>query len=439
MAIRRRTQLILVIIAALLLVVVFLVPVLLNVDRYRARVISYLEAKTGKPVEIEHLGLTFYPHVAIRVDNFGMKNPAEFPSDYFLKVGRIDAKLDARALLRRQIIIKSLVLQDPLINLVSDPDGPWNFENPGSNQSWQGFPLGVIGRIEIRGGQLIASNLLPSDAPGLIFFEANNVSSVLEQVDLSAFTHRSSSAIAAQGSWNAGFLRFGRIEAKHVSSKVRLQAKEVFFTEIKAEAYGGSAAGDLSFNLAGRNPHFSSDARMSGIDMADLLAAFREGRGKMTGRMEGDLKLAGEVEHTSDPLDGIHGTGHVKVRNGKAPSLKLNENVMKLLHFNDLGPAAQEPSAFSVISADLRLANLRISSSEINFVGYGVDVQGSGTLTLRGSDSLDYHGVAKILTPEGFFTRMAARLSGATVKDGLLSFPFRVGGTLLNPKFSTGK
>jgi hypothetical protein len=90
-------------------------------------------------------------------------------------------------------------------------------------------------------------------------------------------------------------------------------------------------------------------------------------------------------------------------------------------------------------SADLRLANQRISSSEINFVGYGVDVQGSGTLTLRGSDSLDYHGVAKILTPEGFFTRMAARLSGATVKDGLLSFPFRVGGTLVNPKFSMGK
>jgi len=127
MAIRRRTQLILVIIAALLLVVVFLVPVLLNLDRYRPRVISYLQAKTGKPVEIGRLGLTFYPHVAIRVDNFGMKNPAEFPSDYFLKVGRIDAKLDARALLRRQIIIKLLVLQDPLINVVSDPDGPWNF------------------------------------------------------------------------------------------------------------------------------------------------------------------------------------------------------------------------------------------------------------------------------------------------------------------------
>ncbi len=178
---------------------------------------------------------------------------------------------------------------------------------------------------------------------------------------------------------------------------------------------------------------------MSGIDMAHLLAAFHGGRGKMTGRMEGDLKLAGDVEHSNHPLAGIHGTGHLTVRNGKVPTLMLNENVMKLLHFNDLGPAAQDPSSFSSISANLRLANLRISSSVINFVGYGVDVQGSGTLTLRGPGSLDYHGVAKVLTPQGFFTRIVARLSGATVKDGLLSFPFRVGGTLESPKFSMGK
>ncbi len=439
MAIRHRTRFILIVIASLFVVAGLLVPVLLNLDRYRPRVISYLQARTGKPVEIGHLSLALYPHVAIRVDDFGMKNPAEFPSDYFLKVGRIDAKLDARALLHRQVVIKSLVLQDPLINLVSDPDGPWNFENPGSKESWQGFPLGVIGRIEIKGGQLIASNLLPSDAPGPIFFEANNVSSMLEQVDLGAFTRPSSSSLAAQGTLNAGFLRFGRVEVKNVSSKLRLLTKEVFFTEVKAEAYAGTAAGNLSFNLAGRNTRFSTNARMSGIDMAHLLAAFREGRGKMTGRMEGDLKLAGEVEHTNDPLDGIYGTGHVVVRNGKVPSLKLNENVMKLLHFNDLGPAAQDPSSFSSISADLRLTNLRISSSEINFIGYGVDVQGSGTLTLRGSDSLDYHGVAMILAKQGFFTRIVARLSGATVKDGLLSFPFRVGGTVSNPNFSMEK
>jgi len=57
--------------------------------------------------------------------------------------------------------------------------------------------------------------------------------------------------------------------------------------------------------------------------VAQLLAAFPNGGGKMTGRMEGDLKLAGEIEHSLRPLAGIYGDGHVTVRNGQVPSLKL--------------------------------------------------------------------------------------------------------------------
>ena len=64
MAIRRRTGLIVVGIAALLLLALILVgPALMNVDHYRPQVISYLQEKTGKQVEIGRLALTFslYP------------------------------------------------------------------------------------------------------------------------------------------------------------------------------------------------------------------------------------------------------------------------------------------------------------------------------------------------------------------------------------------
>ena len=62
MAIRRSTGLILVGIACALLVVsIFLVRILSNADRYRSMVISYLEQKTGKKVEIGRLAVTFSP------------------------------------------------------------------------------------------------------------------------------------------------------------------------------------------------------------------------------------------------------------------------------------------------------------------------------------------------------------------------------------------
>ena len=424
--------------AILLLALIFVAPALVKVDRYRPKVISYLQQKTGKRIEIGRMGLTFFP-LSIHIDDFGVKNPPLFPPGYVVKVRRIDAELSLGALLRRQVVVKQLVLEDPVLNLTSDPDGPWNFENPQAKLSENTLPLGVFSRVQIKRGQLIASNLLPSDAAGPIFFEAYDISGELEQVNLDGIINPSSSSEDGQGSLKAGVLRFGSMEVKNLESKLRLEARHAFFTDVKAEVYGGSAAGDLSFDLSGKNASFKTNVRLSGINVAHLLAAYPNGGGKMTGKMEGDVKLAGEIAHTLRPLAGIHGTGHVTVRNGKVPSLKLNANLMKLAHFNDLGPAKNDPSSFNLITTDLELANQRISSRVIDIDGYGVDVDGSGSVSVSGSDELNYRGLAEITTKEGFFTNAIARLSGASLKDGKLQFPFRIGGTINSPIFSKGK
>jgi AsmA-like C-terminal region/AsmA family len=414
--------------AILLLSLIFIVPALVNVDRYRPRVISYLQRQTGKQVEIGRLALTFFP-LAIRIDHFGVKNPPIFPTGYVVQVARIDAELSVGALLHRRVVIKSLVLEEPVLNMTSDPDGPWNFENPQSKASEKEFPLGVISKVQIRRGQLIASNLLPSDAAGPIFFEAHEISCDLEQVNLMGIINPTSSSMDGQGSLTAGLLRFGAVEARNLQSKLLLESRRVSFVDVKAEISGGKAAGELSFDLSGKNTRFKTNARFSGINVAQLLAAFPSGGGKMTGKMEGDVKLAGEID----------GAGHVTVRNGQVPSLKLNANLMKLAHFNDLGPAKKDPSSFNVVTTDMELANQRISSKVIDIDGYGVDVDGSGSVSVSGSDELDYRGLAEITTKESFLTNTFARLSGATLKDGKLQFPFRIGGTINNPVFSKGK
>jgi uncharacterized protein involved in outer membrane biogenesis len=438
-AIRRKTALIVVGITALvLLALIFVGPLLIKVDRYRPQVISFLQEKTGKQVEIGRLALTFFP-LSIHIDDFGVKNPPIFPRGYVVQVAHIDAELGLGALLRRQVVIKSLVLQDAVLNMTSDPDGPWNFENPQAQASQNTFPLGVISRVQIKRGQLIASNLLPSDAAGPVFFEAHGIFCDLKQVNLTGIINPSHSSMDGQGSLKADLLRFGSIEARNLESAVRLEARHVFFSDVKAEVYGGSAAGDLTFDFLKKNVGFKANARLNGLNVAQLLAAFPNGGGKMTGRMEGDIKLTGEIMHSLRPLAGMHGAGHVTVRNGQVPSLRLNANLMKLAHFNDLGPAKNDPSAFNLITTDLELDNQRISSRVIDIDGYGVDVDGSGSVSVSGSDELNYRGLAEITTKEGFFTNTVARLSGATLKDGKLQFPFLISGTIDNPIFSKGK
>jgi len=439
MTIRRRTGLILVGIAcAVLIVLVVLVPALLNADRYRTKVISYLEKKTGKKVEIGRLALTFSPGLAIQVDDFGVKSPPLFPPSYIVKVARIDARLDLGALLHRQVVIKSLVLGQPIINLISDPDGPWNFENPGAQNAPSTLLFGVVSRVEIKHGDVTVSNLLPSDAAGPVFFEAHDISSELENVNVDAIANPASTTLDGEGTLKAGQLRFGSIEAKNLNSHIRLQARQVLFTDVKAEAYAGNAMGELSMKLSGKNASFKTDARMKGIDVAHLLSAFPNARGKMTGKMEGEMKIAGEIEHSRHPLEGLHGSGHLMVRNGNVPSLELNANLMKLAHYNDLGPAKNDPSSFNFVSTDLELDHERITSKVIDIDGYGVDLDGSGSVSLSGSDELNYQGVAEIVSQQGFVTNLFARLAGGTLKGGKLLFPFHIGGTIDNPVFAKG-
>lgn len=421
-----------------LLLTILLAPLWFNLDRYRPQIITYFEQATGKRVEIERVSLTLLPRPTIHFVAFGVKSPPLFPPSYILKVPRAEAVLDFWALLHRNIVIRSVALDQPQINIISDPDGPWNFENPVSPNSKNLFPLGTIDKVTINRGQLIASNLLPSDAQGPIFFEAYDISSELDRVDLAAIVNPAAVALNGLGTWKAARLRFADVEATKVDARFRLESREIFFTNLKADICAGKATGDFSISLAKSTATFKADARVNGINLARLLADFHDLRGLLTGTLDGDLKLAGAIEHTASPLAHMHGSGHVKLTKGEVPSLMLNANLMKLARFNDLGPAKENPASFSLIAADLELENQRITSKVIDIDGYGVDIDGSGSISVSGSDELHYEGVAAITTKQGFLTNTFARFEGAKLVDGKIQFPFRIEGTLENPKFSKG-
>lgn len=445
----------------LLVGLAFVIPLLIDIDRYRPEVARHIREETGKPAEIGRLTLHLFPSVSIRADDFALGNPEGFPKGTFVKARRIFAVVDAGALWDRKVVIKSLELDDPVLNLLQDTRGRWNFENPpkaratkpASADGPSSFPLGVIAKVKISGAQLKAANLLASGREGPAYFQGQDVSVELEQVDLNAFTGASAALgvdsgtllayaaepegrPAAQGNLAAKSLRFGNLQVTSVKSKLRLFPKQVYFDNLTFDLYDGHALGDLAFNFAGRNPRYSAAAKLSGVNMAKLLEAFPDARGKMTGTMDGSMKLSGEVTHSSDPLAGMRGNGQVSVRNGKLPSLELNKNLMMLARLTNLGPAQGDPSSFSSMSSDFNIANNRITSNKIAILGNGVDIDGAGSLAMAGAGSLDYQGVAKLAAGQSPMSGLLTGLTGATVENGKMNLPFSIGGTLENPRFT---
>jgi hypothetical protein len=100
--------------------------------------------------------------------------------------------------------------------------------------------------MQIKHWQVIASNLLPSDTAGPIFFEAHEISSDLEQVNLVGIINPSSSSMDGKGNLKAGLLLFGSVEERNLDSKMRLEARHVFFHGCQSGSLWRECRGDIN-------------------------------------------------------------------------------------------------------------------------------------------------------------------------------------------------
>jgi uncharacterized protein involved in outer membrane biogenesis len=458
-----------IVLCVLALLCVLAVPRLVDVNRYRSQIAAYLESKTGKLARIGHLELTLLPHLAIQVDDFAMENPRGFPAGDFFKAQRIYALLEARPLWNKRIVVRSLIVENPVIHLISDTNGHWNFENPpkpgGGPADPTGpgqpvFSLGEISKVAIDQGQVTMANLLASGDMGPIYFDGQGLSCRFQGVNFSALsaprspaTSPNSSSSAqpgsprivsagdnpsspvAHGSFHADSVRIGAILATSVNSQIRIFPKEAQLENLTLKLAGGSVRGKVASDFSQPDLFYSVQTTFQNIDVAQLLRAFPRASGKMTGTMDGNFDLNGEAVHSSNPLSGLRGTGQVSIRNGKLPTLQLNRNLMLLVRMAGIGAPSGDPASFSSVSAVLNLANQLLMSHNVRIVSNDINVDASGNLSLSGSNEMSYTGTARVPARQSGLTNLLAELSGATFANGKLAFPFDLHGTLEKPRF----
>ncbi|HEV2425495.1 MAG TPA: AsmA family protein [Terriglobia bacterium] len=477
--------------AVIILVVTIVVPRLVNLDRYRPEVIANIERGTGRSVSIGRLSVSILPRLAVEADDIAIGNPPGFPEGHLLEIRRVYAEINLRKLLDREVQMTSLEFDHPAVNLLSTRDGRWNTEGPARGPvrstavrpaAWAPQPAvssQTINQVVFEHGRVTASNLLPSGEIAPASFEADDVEVELESVNpaalglnltpanlgcenrvaprlisslASAIVPRLRPAvlasgaggaltpppgrIAARGTFTAKSARFDAARAGNLKSQIELRSGGVMLRQFSMELAGGHVTGDLAWNSAGRPASYATGIALTNIDLARLLAPFPGASGRITGTLEGRLRLDGLNLPSSDPLADKQGQGEITVRNGTLPTLQLNRNLMDLMkNVLKTRPEAGEPSSFQSIKADLEIAGGEIRSRQITIVGNGMDIDASGALALVGAGRLDYQGVSKMDARKNGFEGIVAGLLGSKISaDGRIDVPFILTGTLDRPR-----
>ena len=405
--------------------------------RYVPRAIATAEKRTGLQMTVGRVDIRYFP-LRVRVYGLEIKNPKPFPAGDFLKIPRLEASVEWTPLIFQQkIVIRSLVLHQPAIVFISDPDGLWNFQNPaGPRNQPSHFSTGSIANLQVQNGVLMGSNLIePNDKPGPIVLELRNVCGDLKQIQF--HPHGQGAPLKAiQGQLTASNAGFGSIHTKDLRSDVRILPRALDFKNFEATTYRGKAKGDFRFIFLPKKTTFQVKMQVTGVGMPYLLAEFENGPAKMTGMMEAKLDVGGEIAHSASPLGDMYGTGTLMVHQGDLPGLNQNASMKQVEQFRTKDAAGKPPSAFSTFGGDMELKNHRIYSKRVAVDFYGIDVDGTGSMSLIGGP-VKYRGDATIEKRQGFFTTTFARLfKHAKEKDGRLEFPIALTGTLADPRFA---
>ncbi len=127
----RKLGIIVIIIVALVVIAAWVVPPLVNINRYHDRIQSELQKRLGRPVSLGQLHLSVLP-LGIRVDNAVIgEDPAFHTGRSFAQAQELDVRVKLLPLLHGNVQVQSLQLRKPQIELVRNQQGTWNFASLG--------------------------------------------------------------------------------------------------------------------------------------------------------------------------------------------------------------------------------------------------------------------------------------------------------------------
>ncbi|GJL59545.1 MAG: hypothetical protein NPIRA03_24020 [Nitrospirales bacterium] len=121
------------ILIGLVIVVILLLPVLLDLNRYRDRYLPFLEQALHRPVDVQDVRLTVFPKLGFRMKGMTVGDDPSFSSQAFVTIPSAEVEIRWLPLLRRHIQVEHVRLHDPSVHVIRRHDGTLNLATVGED------------------------------------------------------------------------------------------------------------------------------------------------------------------------------------------------------------------------------------------------------------------------------------------------------------------
>ncbi|GAB4353122.1 MAG: AsmA family protein [Gammaproteobacteria bacterium] len=233
-----------------------------------------------------------------------------------------------------------------------------------------------------------------------------------------------------------GKLRIGRLTVSNLTSEdvtASLSAKngQIRIHPATARLYGGRYSGDIGLDARGKQPTFSFDETLSGVQIGPLLKDLM-GDDKLGGTANLKARLTARGSDPAAIRNTLSGTASFQFTDGMVKGINvaqlLREANAKLK--GEKPPPGKEPNAtdFTSLAGSATIRNGLVSNRDLEAKSPLLRIEGAGSINLP-KETMDYRvKVAVVGTLEGQGGQALQELKGLTI-------PLRIHGTFAEPRF----
>jgi AsmA protein len=461
---------------ALLAATILIVPAFVDLGKFKSTYLPLIQDALHRRVDVDEVRLTLVPAPSVRLSGLKVSDGPAFPDNTFFAAEEVQLRLKFWPLLRGRFEVTRFILEKPVINLLKQLDGTFNYadladkklplaKKPERGQKYSAakpqesaaLPIILPGRMSIRDGQL---NL---ETKGQRPLRINGI-------DLSMETFASDRPFPFRASFRypglktvslEGMLQYREEQATLMLKDNRLKIQDLNLPvegsvthvstapllnlRVTSESVDAKSVWQILSALGVAPPDTDVAGPMqlriklagpSSNPVAEVRGAFKDV--KVNGKRGLKGKVNGEV-FIQLPMGGgsvarrLQGNGRVAVRDGALTNVDLIKKAQKVTGMIGLSKEqGREATTFKTLETDFTVRAGMADFKRIYLVNRQFEANGAGTMTLE-EQALNL-AVETVLSAQTS-ARPGATRTAAFFKDGRnrIVVPLRITGRIADP------